>query len=305
MEDNDMNEDFSKKMEEVLQQIEIREKSTVLNFVQELNTIKEQKIQLEASQIYADKELEATEEDGSNKDQKKDKVAISNEIYELHSGLNNHRLIHNLAQKIMDNCKIQDAVFSSLNSMDVDETVDHFPERGELLSQYSQNMDVSKKLVEVIDQKTQLEKDIVNHRVKYCNLLKQIKEKWILLEEKSTGVYKGDNDNPEMKKFRDKIDDRTNKLRILAVMLQCLITCTGINWGSNQRLLQTLILCDSAMSLSKQKNIKDEIKTLEELRAKGSDNPRTSRSPTKQSQDDSRIDKQARLSDYFSKKGSK
>lgn len=295
-----MDEDITNMMKEVLLKIDNREKTTVLNCVKDLDLLKEKKIQLEASQIYADKELEASEEYESNKDQEVNKVTISNEIYELHSGLNNHRLIHKLAQKMMDNVKIQDAVFTSLTAMDVEETVDNFPDSGEILSQYSQNLEVSQKLIEVIDHKTQLEKDILNHRVKYCKLLKQIKDKWTSIDKKSTGEHEGENERPEIKKLRTKLDERYVKLRILAVMLQSLITCTGIDWGGNSRLIQTLILCDSALSISKQTNLQQDINTLRSLRSQGSDEPRSHQSPTKRSHDDS--DRQRKLSDYIVRK---
>lgn len=296
-----MDEDFTKMMEDVLLKNDNKEKETVLHFVKELDLLQEKKIQLEATQIYAEKELEASEEYESNKDQQVNKVAISNEIHELHSGLTNHRLIHKLAQKMMDNVKIQDAVFDSLTAMDTEETVDNFPDRGEIFSQYSQNLDVSQKLIEVIDHKTQLEKDILKQRVKYCNIMKQIKDKWTAIENKSTGVQQvGESDRPDVKKLRKKLDERLLKLRILAVMLQSLITCTGIDWGANNRLINTLILCDTALSTSKQTNVQENINVLKNTRAQLSDEPRTHRSPTKQPHDDS--NRQRKLSDYIVKK---
>ncbi|CAL4080212.1 unnamed protein product [Meganyctiphanes norvegica] len=161
MEDNELNEDFAKMFEDALERIKIRENSKLLNFVQELDSLKSRGFNWKQVKYMPKKEVEAIEENDSNKDQEFNKESISNEIYELHSGLINHQLIHNLAQKMTDNLRIQDAVFTSLNSMDVDETVDHFPERGEILSQYSQNLDVSQKLTKVIDEKTQLDTDIL------------------------------------------------------------------------------------------------------------------------------------------------
>ncbi|CAL4080209.1 unnamed protein product [Meganyctiphanes norvegica] len=304
MEDNELNEDFAKMFEDALERIKIRENSKLLNFVQELDSLKKQRIQLEASKIYAKKEVEAIEENDSNKDQEFNKESISNEIYELHSGLINHQLIHNLAQKMTDNLRIQDAVFTSLNSMDVDETVDHFPERGEILSQYSQNLDVSQKLTKVIDEKTQLDTDILKNRIKYCNVLKQLKEKWICIEKKSTGEYAGENEAPEVQRIREKLEGRDKKVRVLATMLQSLITCTGIDWGRNKRFIQVLILCDSALSLSKQKNLEDDIKTLENLRLQESDDPRTRQGPSKRSHDDSGTERKKRISDYLVRKPS-
>jgi len=300
MEVDEIDEDFTNMMKDILLKIDNREKKTVLNFVEELDLLQEKKIQLEASQIYANKELEASEECENYKDQEVNKVTISNEIYDLNSGLINHRLIRLLAQKMMDNVKIQDAVFTSLTAMDFGETVDHFPDRGEILSEYSQNLEVSQKLVEVIDHKTQLEKDILNHRVRYCSLLKQIKDKWTSIENKSKGVYEDENESPRVKKLREKYDGRVSRLRTLAVMLQSLITCTGIDWGGNKRLIQTLLLCDSALSTSKQTNLQEDLEALRDARSRETDDPRTRKSPTKHPHDDSI--RQRKLGDYIIRK---
>ncbi|XP_063597987.1 uncharacterized protein LOC134774591 [Penaeus indicus] len=273
MASGDFDDDVPTEFEDALYRITARERMGLMAILTDIEELKTQMIKVRADSIYAEKEIEAVHNDANTKEQllsgKEERTRVTVETDELHSALVNHRIVRDLYQKSVFNTQIQQAVHASVKKMDTDELVENFPEKGQMLAHYSSNLNTSKDIAKIMDENDQLEKEILEQRLKYRQLLKGIKEKWETLDEKK---FKDDANVPsQYDELQRKVQERTSKMNILVHMIQGLISSSGFQWGSEDFYVQVMMLCDIALRFgdySEAQKVLAEVVALKEVKKK-------------------------------------
>ncbi|XP_042872670.1 uncharacterized protein LOC122253537 isoform X2 [Penaeus japonicus] len=263
----------SDEYEDALYRITAREKMELKSILTDIEELKNQVIKVKADSIYAEKEIEAVHKDASAKEHglssKEERTRVTVETDELHSALVNHRIVRDLYQKSVFNTQIQEAVQASVKKMDTNELVENFPEKGQMLAHYSSSLNTSKELAKIINENDQLEKEILEERLKYRQLLKGIKEKWETFDEKKIAAEA--NVPSQYNEWKKKVHERTSKMVILVHMIQGLISSSGFQWGSEDFYVQVMMLCDIALKIgdiSEAQRVLAEVVTLKEAKKK-------------------------------------
>lgn len=250
-------------LKEALNRVMSKKKMELSPLLDCFDKLKIQEDTINGAEIYANKEILSAQSDHDSSPISVSELnELMGEIEELQHALINHRLVRDTMQESAFKIQIQEAVHNSIQSMDTGNFVDLFPEKGFLLSHYSNNLNTSKELLSVIQEKEELDREIFDQRLKYRKLLQDIREKWLAVEHNMVQVSE---ESESVTVLRQKAKERDEKLLILASMLRNLITCSGLNWGSDDYFVQVLLLCDMAFRKSGKVEEDAEIKRLSEL----------------------------------------
>ncbi|XP_071543566.1 uncharacterized protein [Panulirus ornatus] len=230
---------------EAMDRVTAKENMELSSLLDHIMNLKSQKDEHVAAKIYASKELHAVaaEKDTTRQIADNERNQHMAETDELHEALVNHTLVRDVLQKAAFNIQMQDTVNRSLRTMEVENRVDQFPEKGALLSHCSRNLDTCKSLVSAVEEKEEIEREILELRMNYLDLLKKIKEKWEAVFDITVPTQ---NDSEAVEQFQNKLKERESKLQILVSMLQGLISTSGFMWGAENYYIQVLLLCDIA-----------------------------------------------------------
>lgn len=234
----------------------------LLNHIQEL---KNQMIELKSKSNYAGKEADAVYDgkETSSMPLAEQKMQINTEILELNNTKVNHVLVRDTLQKAAFNVQMQEAVHESLQDLD-EKVVESSTEVQMLLEHHGSNLHISKDLLGAIQEKEQLDREILQTRMKYLAHMKIIKEKWEVLEGK-TNTSLGIEDE-EVAQFRSKVESRENKLKLVIHMLQGLISASGIVWGGDDYYVQVMLLCDFVLGEGSKADMENLLNGIEKAR---------------------------------------
>ncbi|KAG7166475.1 uncharacterized protein LOC121869318 isoform X2 [Homarus americanus] len=258
-----MNDDaeMPQEMEEAMDRIVAMEKMELSSLLDHLMMLKNQESILRKIEIYESKELHTAETDQD--EGRFNKNQLVDEIDELHHALVTHKLVRDAMQNTVFNVQKQEVVSNSLRKVETEDTVDHFPEKGALLFHYSNNLDTCKILKDVVQEKEELDKEILELRLKYNQCLDDIKNKWKACDSNMVPVS---DESEEVAKFRTTVKEREDKLRIIVSILQGIISTSGLNWGAEDYYVKVLLLCDLAVTHGDKAEQDSVIKDLERLR---------------------------------------
>nr|XP_053636119.1 uncharacterized protein LOC128691324 [Cherax quadricarinatus] len=170
-------------LKEALNRVMSKKKMELSPLLDCFDKLKIQEDTINGAEIYANKEILSAQSDHDSSPISVSELnELMGEIEELQHALINHRLVRDTMQESAFKIQIQEAVHNSIQSMDTGNFVDLFPEKGFLLSHYSNNLNTSKELLSVIQEKEELDREIFDQRLKYRKLLQDIREKWLAVE---------------------------------------------------------------------------------------------------------------------------
>nr|XP_045603182.1 uncharacterized protein LOC123761296 [Procambarus clarkii]XP_045603183.1 uncharacterized protein LOC123761296 [Procambarus clarkii] len=237
--------EIPKELQDALHRVVAMEKMELSPLLDYIMKLKNHEVEVRAAKIYATKEILAAEsgQDTMAAPSIEEKNQLTAEIDDLHSALVTHKLVGDTLQEAVFKIQMQEAVNKSLRTIDTENLLDDFPEKGVLLSHCSQNLDTCKTLQAVVQEKEELDREILDIDLKYKQLLKDIKKKWSTYID---GMAPVETESEQLTELRRKAREREAKLRILSTMLQGLISTSGLQWGSDDYLVEVLHLCDIA-----------------------------------------------------------
>ncbi|XP_066973106.1 uncharacterized protein [Macrobrachium rosenbergii] len=233
-------------LECVVMRIKAQEKmvlSMTLNHIKELKNLT---LELKAKKIYATKEADALHSGGNSEDiQSPDQKAhITAEIFELNRSSLCHKEVRSAFQKAGFNIQVQDVIHDRIRQLDGSADPESTPQIRDILTHIGNNTFVSKNLVSTIEEKEKLDTEILQLRLKALTLIKSIKKKWLDLKDTDITVQEED---AEAVGWKEKVDVRCTKLRVIAHMIQRLILSSGLPWASDNYFLKIMLLCDCVL----------------------------------------------------------
>ncbi|KAK3883785.1 hypothetical protein Pcinc_011910 [Petrolisthes cinctipes] len=168
---------------------------------------------------------------------------LNGEINQLQDTLLNHKIVKQSIQQAAHTVQMQEAAFKNLTQVKMTEYVRQFPVEGALIANAGKNAKVCSELAGVMEQKKQLDMDILQLHNQYLKLVTSIRNKWMVV--KSDGFLPSLQHQPKYKMLIDKVRQREWRLTLLVTLVENLVSSSGIHWSKNQYFIKLLEFCDS------------------------------------------------------------
>ncbi|KAK4299685.1 hypothetical protein Pmani_028056 [Petrolisthes manimaculis] len=247
--------EMPKELKAAMNRVLNREQLKLYDSLKHLLSLHSHNKHLLAAHIYFNED-EKTDEDEPETLNERNKA---DEIDELHDVLLNHQLVRHSLQQASLNIQMLEAVSQKVADVDLTDHVENFPVTGTLIGKVYENGERCSELVGLLEEKRNLDRDILQQRVKYTNLVTNITNKWKAIDNLTLS---DSTHNPQVKKQITKLHEREGKLQLLVSMLQELVCSSGIHWAKHQYFITLLKLCDSII---KNGSIDEQNKYIKEL----------------------------------------
>ncbi|KAB7502465.1 hypothetical protein Anas_13174 [Armadillidium nasatum] len=228
--------------------IMIHEKLKYLKVYEKMKELIDSEILLESVEILGKREVyEAAniKEDDNDLDDDKElelekKIHLREKRDQLHKTLIKHKSLHTALQESHFETQIQNAVYNSLAN---DSTIP--TEVRNMMEHYHSNLTVCSKLADLFSITEAHEKKLQGLRQRYRILLQSIETKWNQLSGLKPTVKQK---TEEIEKLYKNVEKREERLHLLVSLLQNIISSSGEPWGSNERIVEIMLLCDKVES---------------------------------------------------------